>query len=91
MRSSLCNFFSCCETQQLILGTGTAISWVTEPHYVIASDTHILMLSVIMLSVVIPIGTAPFNFLTLLFFHSSAEPVKVGCEADEECPLVTIL
>ncbi len=26
------NFFSCYETQQLILGTGTAIWWVTEPH-----------------------------------------------------------
>jgi len=24
--------FSCYETQQLILGTGTAIWWVTEPH-----------------------------------------------------------
>jgi hypothetical protein len=29
---SLQNFFSCSETQQLILGTGTAIWWVTEPH-----------------------------------------------------------
>ncbi len=29
---SLQNFFSCYETQQLILGTGTAIWWVTEPH-----------------------------------------------------------
>jgi len=29
MQSSLCNFFSCYETQQLILGTGTAIWWVT--------------------------------------------------------------
>jgi hypothetical protein len=28
------NFFSCYETQQLILGTGTAIWWVTEPHCV---------------------------------------------------------
>jgi hypothetical protein len=27
--------FSCYETQQLILGTGTAIWWVTEPHYLI--------------------------------------------------------
>jgi hypothetical protein len=26
-------FFSCYETQQLKLGTGTAIWWVTEPHY----------------------------------------------------------
>jgi hypothetical protein len=25
--------FSCYETQQLILGTGTAIWWVTEPHW----------------------------------------------------------
>jgi hypothetical protein len=24
---------SCYETQQLILGTGTAIWWVTEPHW----------------------------------------------------------
>jgi hypothetical protein len=24
--------FSCYETQQLTLGTGTAIRWVTEPH-----------------------------------------------------------
>jgi len=24
--------FSCYEKQQLILGTGTAIWWVTEPH-----------------------------------------------------------
>ncbi len=29
---SLQNFFSCYETQQLILGTGTAIWCVTEPH-----------------------------------------------------------
>ncbi len=29
------NFFSYYETQQLILGTGTAIWWVTEPHYAI--------------------------------------------------------
>ncbi len=26
------NFFSCYETQQLILGTGAATWWVTEPH-----------------------------------------------------------
>jgi hypothetical protein len=26
-------FFSYYETQQLILGTGTAIWWLTEPHY----------------------------------------------------------
>jgi hypothetical protein len=30
---SLQKFFSSHETQQLILGTGTAIWWVTEPHY----------------------------------------------------------
>ncbi len=30
MRSSLCNFFSCYETQQLILGTGTAIWYLME-------------------------------------------------------------
>jgi hypothetical protein len=29
---SLQIYFSCYETQQLILGTGTAIWWVTEPH-----------------------------------------------------------
>jgi hypothetical protein len=29
---SLQIFFSCCETQQRILGTGTAIWWVTQPH-----------------------------------------------------------
>ncbi len=29
---SLPKKFSCYETQQLILGTGTAIWWVTEPH-----------------------------------------------------------
>jgi hypothetical protein len=29
---SLQNLFSCYETQQLILGTGTAIWWLTEPH-----------------------------------------------------------
>jgi hypothetical protein len=30
---SLQKFFSCCyETQSLILGTGTAIWWLTEPH-----------------------------------------------------------
>jgi hypothetical protein len=29
---SLQKNFSCFETQQLILGTGTAIWWVTEPH-----------------------------------------------------------
>jgi hypothetical protein len=29
---SLQIFFSCYETQQLILGTGTAIWWVTGPH-----------------------------------------------------------
>jgi len=33
VRSSLCKFFSCYETQQLILGTGIAIWWVTEPHF----------------------------------------------------------
>ena len=33
MRSSLCKFFSCYETQQLILGTGIAIWWLTEPHW----------------------------------------------------------
>jgi hypothetical protein len=27
------HFFSYYETQQLILGTGTAICWVTEPHW----------------------------------------------------------
>jgi hypothetical protein len=30
---SLQKIFSCYETQQLILGTGNAIWWVTEPHY----------------------------------------------------------
>ncbi len=30
---SLQKIFTCYETQQLILGTGTAIWWVTEPHY----------------------------------------------------------
>jgi hypothetical protein len=30
---SLQKKFSCYETQQLILGTGTAIWWMTEPHY----------------------------------------------------------
>jgi hypothetical protein len=34
VRSSLCNFFSYYETQQLILGTGTAIWWLTEPHWI---------------------------------------------------------
>jgi hypothetical protein len=29
---SLQKIFTCYETQQLILGTGTAIWWVTEPH-----------------------------------------------------------
>jgi hypothetical protein len=29
---SLQKNFSCYETQQLILGTGTAIWWLTEPH-----------------------------------------------------------
>jgi hypothetical protein len=32
---SLQKKFSCYETQQLILGTGTAIWWVTEPHWVL--------------------------------------------------------
>ena len=32
---SLQKKFSCFETQQLILGTGTAIWWVTEPHCVL--------------------------------------------------------
>jgi len=31
---SLQKNFSCHETQQLILGTGTAIWWMTEPHCV---------------------------------------------------------
>ncbi len=31
---SLQNIFSCYETQQLILWTGTAIWWETEPHCV---------------------------------------------------------
>ena len=30
---SLQNIFSCYKTQQLILGTGIAIWWLTEPHY----------------------------------------------------------
>ncbi len=30
---SLQIFFSCYETQQFILGTGTAIWWLTEPHW----------------------------------------------------------
>jgi hypothetical protein len=30
---SLQNFFSCYKTQQLILGTGIAIWWLTEPHW----------------------------------------------------------
>jgi hypothetical protein len=38
---SLQNFFSCYETQQLILGTGTAIWWVTEPHWVLMKLTLI--------------------------------------------------
>ncbi len=36
---SLQKKFSCYETLQLILGTGTAIWWVTEPHLVI-TRTH---------------------------------------------------
>ncbi len=35
---SLQNFFSCYETQQLILGTGTAIWWVIQPHCLKISD-----------------------------------------------------
>ncbi len=31
--SFFANFFSCYETRQLILGTGTAIWWMTEPHW----------------------------------------------------------
>jgi hypothetical protein len=30
---SLQKLFSCYETKQLILGTGTAIWWMTEPHW----------------------------------------------------------
>jgi len=34
VQSSLCKKnLRCYEKQQLILGTGTAIWWVTEPHY----------------------------------------------------------
>jgi len=33
VRSSLQKNFSCYETKQLILLTGTAIWWMTEPHY----------------------------------------------------------
>jgi hypothetical protein len=31
---SLQKNFSCYETEQLILGTGTAIWWLTEPHFI---------------------------------------------------------
>jgi hypothetical protein len=34
-------FFSCYETQQLILGTGTVIWWVTEPHYLDKWDDEV--------------------------------------------------
>ncbi len=34
-------FFGCYETQQLILGTGTAIWWVTEPHC--GADVHFVI------------------------------------------------
>ncbi len=37
---SLQKIFSCYETQQLILGTGTAIWWVTEPRLI--SGTYCL-------------------------------------------------
>jgi hypothetical protein len=40
---SLENFFSCYETQQLLLGTGAAIWWVTEPH-LLNTFTSLLMI-----------------------------------------------
>jgi hypothetical protein len=42
VRSSLCKFFSCYEPQQLTLGTGTAIWWVTEPHCFTIAGQHLL-------------------------------------------------
>jgi hypothetical protein len=51
---SLQKKFSCYETQQLILGTGTAIWWVTEPHYVVLCITtlSITVLDTALLNVV---------------------------------------
>jgi len=37
---SLQKKISCYETQQLILGTGTAIWWVTEPHFILPFLTY---------------------------------------------------
>ncbi len=57
---SLQKNFSCYETQQLILGTRSAIWWVTEPHYadcriLFITMLNVIMLTVVMLSVVVPI------------------------------------
>jgi hypothetical protein len=40
---SLQNFFSCYETPQLILGTGTAIWWVKEPHCLLQISTKLFL------------------------------------------------
>jgi hypothetical protein len=47
VRTSLCKiFFSYYETQQLILGTGTAIWWVTEPHCIAIFKLHVSIILV---------------------------------------------
>ncbi len=62
---SLQKNFSCYETQQLILGTGTAIWWVTEPHSLLKVD--ILWLSILVLpDVLVPQSVFKYlRFLTL--------------------------
>jgi hypothetical protein len=41
VHSSLCKkILRCYEKQQLILGTGTAIWWVTEPHFANKSEVQ---------------------------------------------------
>jgi hypothetical protein len=62
VRSSLCNFFSCYKTQQLILGTGIAIWCLTEPHWtrapyvpVCPSVQHIFIRPSVRLSICLPV------------------------------------
>jgi hypothetical protein len=57
--SSLQKIFSCYKTQQLILGTGIAIWWLTEPHSFALVTFFLLIRAVIALAKAIATGHAP--------------------------------
>ena len=73
---SLQIFFSSYEKQQLILGTGTAIWWVTEPHYkyclFIVIMHSVFIFSVHMHSVIVILGVV----VLIVFVLSVVAPIK---------------